>query len=53
MMGIETSDNIREVDLICSLPYVDARNTGAAGLSGGGNQSLWLIALTMLNRLGK
>ena len=45
LMGIEISDNIRGVDLLCSLPYVDSLNIGATGSSGGGNQTMWLTAL--------
>ena len=45
MMGIELSDNMRGVDLLCSLPYVDAHNIGATGSSGGGNQTMWLAAM--------
>jgi hypothetical protein len=44
-LGIELSDNIRGVDLLCSLPYVDAQNIGATGASGGGNQTMWLTAM--------
>jgi len=45
LMGIEISDNIRGVDLLCSLPYVDPKNIGATGSSGGGNQTMWLSAM--------
>jgi Acetyl xylan esterase (AXE1) len=45
MMGVEISDNIRGVDLLCSLPYVDSKNIGATGASGGGNQTMWLASL--------
>lgn len=45
LMGIEITDNIRGVDLLCSLPYVDAKNIGATGASGGGNQTMWLTAM--------
>ena len=45
LMGFQISDNIRGVDLLCSLPYVDAGNIGATGASGGGNQTLWLTAI--------
>jgi hypothetical protein len=44
-LGIELSDNIRGVDLLCSLPYVDAQRIGATGASGGGNQTMWLTAM--------
>ncbi len=45
LMGIQITDNIRGVDLLCSLPYVDAHNIGATGSSGGGNQTMWLAAM--------
>jgi hypothetical protein len=45
LMGIEISDNMRCVDLLCSLPYVDSKNIGATGASGGGNQTMWLTSL--------
>lgn len=45
LMGMLLTDNIRGVDLLCSLPYVDAKNIGATGSSGGGNQTMWLTAM--------
>jgi len=45
LLGSKLSDNIRGVDLLCSLPYVDKNNIGATGASGGGNQTMWLSAL--------
>ena len=45
LMGVQISDNIRAVDLLCSLPYVDVQRIGATGASGGGNQCMWLSAL--------
>ncbi len=45
LMGAQISDNIRGVDLLASLPYVDAKNIGATGASGGGNQTMWLAAM--------
>lgn len=45
LMGIQISDNIRGVDLLCSLPFVDAKRIGATGASGGGNQTMWLAAM--------
>lgn len=45
LMGIQISDNMRGVDLLCSLPYVDAKNIGATGASGGGNQTMWLSSI--------
>lgn len=43
--GVQISDNIRGVDLLSSLPYVDSKNIGATGASGGGNQTMWLSAI--------
>lgn len=45
LMGILVADNMRGVDLLCSLPYVDVNRIGATGGSGGGNQTMWLSAL--------
>ena len=45
LMGMLLTDNIRGVDLLCSLPYVDAQKIGATGASGGGNQTMWLTAM--------
>lgn len=45
LLGIELSDNIRGVDLLSSLSYVDAKNIGATGASGGGNQTMWLASM--------
>lgn len=45
LLGFQVSDNMRAVDLLCSLPYVDAQNIGATGASGGGNQTMWLTAV--------
>jgi hypothetical protein len=45
LIGIEISDNMRGVDLLCSLAYVDSLNIGATGASGGGNQTMWLASL--------
>lgn len=45
LMGMQITDNIRGVDLLCSLPYVDSSRIGATGASGGGNQTMWLTAL--------
>jgi hypothetical protein len=45
LMGMQITDNIRGVDLLASLPYVDPRNIGATGSSGGGNQTIWLTAM--------
>ena len=45
LMGLQLADNIRAVDLLCSLPYVRADKIGACGASGGGNQTMWLAAM--------
>lgn len=45
LLGIQVSDNMRGVDLLCSLPQVDTENIGATGASGGGNQTMWLAAV--------
>ncbi len=45
LMGMQITDNMRAVDLLCSLPFVDASRLGATGASGGGNQTMWLAAM--------
>jgi len=45
LMGVQISDNIRGVDLLSSLSFVDKNRIGATGASGGGNQTMWLSAL--------
>jgi len=45
LMGMQITDNIRAVDLLGTLPYVDAKRIGVTGASGGGNQAMWLAAL--------
>lgn len=45
LLGNQLTDNMRGVDLLASLPYVDKSNIGATGASGGGNQTMWLCAL--------
>ncbi len=45
LMGMQLVDNMRGVDLLCSLKYVDRNNIGATGASGGGNQTMWLAAM--------
>lgn len=45
LLGMQLTDNIRAVDLLSSLSYVDKSNIGATGASGGGNQTMWLAAL--------
>jgi len=43
LMGAQLIDNMRAVDLLCSLDYVDSNKIGATGASG--NQTMWLAAL--------
>lgn len=45
LLGAQLVDNIRGIDLLCSLKYVDDTRIGATGASGGGNQTMWLSAL--------
>ena len=45
LMGFQVVDNMRGVDLLCSLPYVNKERIGACGASGGGNQTMWLAAM--------
>ncbi len=45
LLGVQVSDNMRGVDLLCSLAQVDPGRIGATGASGGGNQTMWLAAV--------
>lgn len=45
LLGMQLTDNMRGVDLLCSLPEVDKDRIGATGASGGGNQTMWLTAM--------
>lgn len=45
LMGAQVVDNMRGIDLLCSLAYVDAEHIGATGASGGGNQTMWVAAM--------
>lgn len=45
LMGAQIVDNMRAVDVLCSLDYVDSDKIGATGASGGGNQTMWLTAM--------
>ncbi len=43
--GVQLWNNIRALDLLCSMPEVDADNIGVTGASGGGSQTLFLSLL--------
>ena len=45
LLGIQVSENMRGIDLLCSLPNVDPQRIGATGASGGGNQTMWITAM--------
>lgn len=45
LLGLQVRDNLRAVDVLQSLPFVNAQKIGATGASGGGNQTMWLAAL--------
>ena len=45
LLGVQVVDNMRAVDLLSTLSFVDAENIGATGASGGGNQTLWFAAI--------
>ena len=44
-LGTQTWDNIRGLDLLVSLPEVDANRIGCSGGSGGGTQTMLMMAL--------
>ena len=44
-LGVQLWNNIRALDLLCSMPEVDADNIGMTGASGGGSQTLFLSLL--------
>lgn len=44
-LGVQLWNNIRALDLLCSMPEVDADNIGVTGASGGGSQTLFLSLL--------
>lgn len=45
LLGFQVRDNMRALDVLESLPFVDSSRIGATGASGGGNQTIWLAAL--------
>jgi len=45
LLGLQVRDNMRGVDALAALPFVDSQKIGATGASGGGNQTMWLSAL--------
>ena len=45
LLGDQIVDNMRGVDLLCSLPFVDSERLGVTGASGGGNQTMWVAAM--------
>lgn len=45
LMGMQITDNIRAIDLLSSLSYVDKNLIAATGASGGGNQTMWISAV--------
>lgn len=45
LLGMQLYDNMRGIDLLQSLDYVDGDKIGVTGESGGGNQTMWLSAL--------
>lgn len=44
-LGVQLWNNIRALDVLCSMPEVDADNIGVTGASGGGSQTLFLSLL--------
>ena len=48
LLGIQIYDNMRAIDLLQSLNYVDGNRIGATGAIGGGNQRMWISALDPL-----
>ena len=45
LMGIQVADNMRAIDVLQSLPFVDKEKIGATGGSGGGNQTIYIAAM--------
>ena len=44
-LGVQLWNNIRALDLLCSMPEVDPEKIGVTGASGGGSQTLFLSLL--------
>ncbi|MBC7288524.1 MAG: acetylxylan esterase [Armatimonadetes bacterium] len=44
-VGLMTWNNIRAVDLLCSLPEVDPSRIGCTGASGGGQQAMYMMVV--------
>lgn len=44
LAGCQLIDNIRGIDLLTRLPFVDSRRIGCTGASGGGNQTMYTAA---------
>ncbi len=44
-VGLMTWNNIRAVDLLCSIPEVDPDRIGCTGASGGGQQTMYMMAV--------
>ena len=45
LLGMQVYDNMRAIDLLQSLDFVDGNRIGVTGASGGGNQTMWISAL--------
>lgn len=45
LLGMQVYDNMRAIDALQSLDYVDRNRIGVTGASGGGNQTMWIAAL--------
>ncbi len=45
LLGMQLYDNLRGIDLLCSLDCVNADAIGVTGASGGGNQTMWVAAM--------
>ncbi|MFV0338864.1 MAG: alpha/beta hydrolase family protein [Chthoniobacterales bacterium] len=45
LLGFQVRDNIRALDVLASLPFVNPDKIGVTGASGGGNQATWLSAI--------